>query len=84
MRHRLVWITIRFPLDVRIRSRTTVNDCVIRADKEGWPIEYKQKVWVDAVSGCYLWAVTKPVPVPVRLVKAENDMVKVININGIY
>jgi hypothetical protein len=43
------------PLDVRIRSRTTVNDCVIRADKkEGWPIEYKQKVWVDAVSGCYL------------------------------
>ncbi len=23
------------PLDVRIRSRTTVNDCVIRADKEG-------------------------------------------------
>ena len=40
------------PLDVRIR--TTVNDCVIRADKEGWPIEYKQKVWVDAVSGCYL------------------------------
>ncbi|CAM7388930.1 hypothetical protein FT725_07535 [Escherichia coli] len=42
------------PLDVRIRSRTTVNDCDIRADKEGWPIEYKQKVWVDAVSGCYL------------------------------
>lgn len=42
------------PLDVRIRSRTTVNDYVIRADKEGWPIEYKQKVWVDAVSGCYL------------------------------
>ncbi|MEA3745306.1 hypothetical protein VBK72_23090 [Enterobacter hormaechei] len=38
------------PLDVRIRSRTTVNDCVIRADKEGWPIEYKQKVWVDAVA----------------------------------
>lgn len=35
------------PLDVRIRSRTTVNDCVIRADKEGWPIEYKQKVWVE-------------------------------------
>jgi hypothetical protein len=44
------------PLDVRIRSRTTVNDCVIRADKEGWPIEYKQKVWVDAVSGCYLFS----------------------------
>ncbi|HAF2511949.1 TPA: hypothetical protein G8368_004540 [Salmonella enterica] len=40
------------PLDVRIRSRTTVNDCVIRADKEGLPIEYKQKVWVEAVSGC--------------------------------
>ncbi|EEK6275803.1 hypothetical protein PU06_20190 [Escherichia coli] len=40
------------PLDVRIRSRTTVNDCVIRADKEGGPIEYKQKVWVEAVSGC--------------------------------
>ncbi|EGQ4679803.1 hypothetical protein KNY83_004046 [Salmonella enterica subsp. enterica serovar Mbandaka] len=38
------------PLDVRIRSRTTVNDCVIQADKEGWPIVYKQKVWVDAVS----------------------------------
>ncbi|BDO05863.1 hypothetical protein [Klebsiella quasipneumoniae] len=42
------------PLDVRIRSRTTVNDCVIRADKEGSVAEYKQKVWVDAVSGCYL------------------------------
>lgn len=40
------------PLDVRIRSRTTVNDCVIRADKERWPTQYKQKVWVDAVSGC--------------------------------
>lgn len=29
-----------FPLDVRIRSRVTVNDCIVRADKEGWPLVY--------------------------------------------
>jgi hypothetical protein len=31
------------PLEVRIRSRVTVNDCIVSADKEGWPLVYKGK-----------------------------------------
>lgn len=26
------------PLDVRIRSRVTYNDCIVRAAKEGWNV----------------------------------------------
>jgi hypothetical protein len=29
-----------YPLEVRIRSRITVNDCIIRAEHEGWNIDY--------------------------------------------
>lgn len=29
-----------YPLDVRIRSKITVNDCVFRAHNEGWSLEY--------------------------------------------
>lgn len=35
-----------FPLHVRLRSRVTVNDCIVRADKEGWPL---------ILSRCGLW-----------------------------
>lgn len=31
------------PLDARVRSRVTVNDCICRADKEGWPLVYGGK-----------------------------------------
>lgn len=31
------------PLDARVRSRVTVNDCICRADKEGWSLIYSGK-----------------------------------------
>ncbi|NIF20608.1 hypothetical protein F3J40_03110 [Pantoea sp. Acro-835] len=34
------------PLDARVNSRVTVNDCIVRADKEGWDIyETREGVW---------------------------------------
>lgn len=34
------------PLEARVNSRVTVNDCIVRADKEGWDIyETRHGIW---------------------------------------